>query len=178
MDFDTDVGLVEAMLPGDHRAFDHFFTDYFPRLFRFAVARLGGNPDVAKDVVQASLIKAMRSLATFRGDAALFSWVCQICRHEISDYLRGHRRHTEKVLSIDSSSEGRAACAALVSPPELAPDAIREAEDESRATRAALDALPQNYRNALQWKYIEGRSVVEVAALLGLGPSASPCHSS
>ena len=72
--------LVRRMLAGDERAFGAFFDGYFPRVYRFALPRLGGDADASKDVVQATLVKAIRNLASFRGDAALFSWICQICR--------------------------------------------------------------------------------------------------
>jgi RNA polymerase sigma-70 factor (ECF subfamily) len=173
MALDTDANLVKSMLSGDQRAFDRFFADYFPRVFRFARPRLSGNLDATKDVVQSCLIKAVRSLAQFRGEAALFSWVCQICRHEICDYLRVHRRHANVLVSIDRSREGRAAYATLAAPAELNPDSSREIEESCRMTQSILSSLPENYRNALQWKYVEGRPVAEVAELLGTGHTAA-----
>src|SRR5215213_9573521 len=73
--------LVRRMLSSDEDAFDEFFADYFPRLFRFAVLRLR-DPDVAEDIVQTSLIAAMRHLGSWRGEASLFTWLCTICRRE------------------------------------------------------------------------------------------------
>src|SRR5580765_2061294 len=73
------------MRSGDERAFDEFFGAYFPRLFHFAVRRLG-NEDAAEDVVQAALVVAMRKIGTWRGEAALFTWLCTICRHKLSAY--------------------------------------------------------------------------------------------
>ena len=72
--------LVKRMLAGDQRAFDAFFDGHFARLYRFALPRLGGDPAAAREVVQATLGKAMRKLAHFRGEAAIFTWLCQICR--------------------------------------------------------------------------------------------------
>ena len=80
-----DPQLVQRMRSGDERAFDEFFDAYFPRLFHFAVRRLG-NEDAAEDVVQAALIIATRKIGTWRGEAALFTWLCTICRHELSAY--------------------------------------------------------------------------------------------
>ena len=50
-----DSQLVRQMLAGDERAFTAFFTNYFPRIYRFALPRLGRHEDVAKDVVQATV---------------------------------------------------------------------------------------------------------------------------
>ena len=104
------------MLEGEERAFSDFFTSYFPRIFRFALPRLNRDQDTAKDVVQATLVKAMRKLGDYRGDAALFTWVCQICRHEIADYVRSQRRHSDKVVLMEDSAEVRAAVDAIEAP--------------------------------------------------------------
>jgi RNA polymerase sigma-70 factor (ECF subfamily) len=102
-----DRELVQQMLAGEERAFVAFFETYFPRVYRFALPRLNRNEDTAKDVVQASLIKAMRKLGDYRGEAALFTWLCQICRREIADHVRTQRRHSEKVVLIEDSAEVR-----------------------------------------------------------------------
>ena len=62
----TDAALVRAMLAGDESAFRHFFATYFPRIYRFALPRLAGDIEATKEVVQASLTKAVRSLAQSR----------------------------------------------------------------------------------------------------------------
>src|SRR5689334_22036513 len=93
--------LLRRMLAGDERAFNAFFESYFARLYRFALPRVNGDVEAAREVVQATLSKAMRKLTQYRGEASLFTWVCQICRREVVDYLRAHRRHTERVVLID-----------------------------------------------------------------------------
>jgi RNA polymerase sigma-70 factor (ECF subfamily) len=57
-------------------------------------------------VVQTTLTKAVRNLAGYRSDAALFSWLCQICRHQIVDYLRANKRRSERIVLIDDSARG------------------------------------------------------------------------
>ena len=81
------------MLAGDERAFEEFFDGYFPALFRFALARVGGDEGAAEDVVQTAMTAAIRKLATFRGEAALFTWLCTFCRHEIAATLTTLLRH-------------------------------------------------------------------------------------
>ena len=60
------------MLAGEERAFQAFFQSLFPRLYRFALPRVDRNEEAAREVVQATLTKAMRKLADYRGEAALF----------------------------------------------------------------------------------------------------------
>ena len=168
-----DSHLVRAMLAGEERAFTTFFETYFPRVYRFALPRLGRNEDVAKDVVQATLIKAMRKLGDYRGEAALFSWLCQICRREIADHVRSQRRRSEKVVLIEDSEEVRAALESIEAP--ACDDPLRRADSAElkRLVHAVLDRLPNRYGEALEWKYVEGRSVEEIGDRLGIGHTAA-----
>jgi RNA polymerase sigma-70 factor (ECF subfamily) len=173
MTSDPDKLLVKAMLSGDERAFRTFFDAYFPRVYRFALPRLNGDLDATKDVVQATLTKGMRKLESFRGDAALFSWLCQICRNEIVDYLRAHKRHAKHLVLVDDSPDLRAAFESIAAPATDEP-AHRYSEAETRQlVRSVLDRLPNRYGDVLEWKYIEGRSVDDIGARLGIGGIAA-----
>ncbi|HEY5808595.1 MAG TPA: RNA polymerase sigma factor [Povalibacter sp.] len=165
--------LVRRMLAGEERAFSAFFDGYFPRVYRFALPRLGGDADASKEVVQATLVKAIRNLASFRGDAALFSWICQICRHQIVDHLRANRRHSKHVVLLEDSPEIRAALEAIEAPQEDEPLHQYGSEETRRLVRSVLDRLPSRYGDVLEWKYVEGRSVEEIGELLGIGHTAA-----
>ena len=93
--------LIRRMLGGDEQAFEAFFsTRYFARVYRFALPRLSGDADATREVVQSTLAKAMRRIGDFRGESALFTWICQICRREAVDYTSGaNRRHTRNVVA-------------------------------------------------------------------------------
>jgi RNA polymerase sigma-70 factor (ECF subfamily) len=166
-----DVLLARRLAAGDESAFDSFFADYFPRLFRFACSRLGGKEDEAEDVVQATLVSAVRKIQTYRGEAALFTWLCTICRREI-----GVRRERAG-LAIDASLPeddpvARAALDTLVagsSDPGLELDRLEEA----RLVQATLDHLPGRYGDALKWKYMLDLSVEQIASRLGVGYKAA-----
>jgi RNA polymerase sigma-70 factor, ECF subfamily len=168
-----DRDLVAAMLGGDERAFTTFFETYFPRVYRFALPRVNRNPDVAKDVVQVTLVKAMRALGTWRGDAALFTWLCQICRRQIVDHVRSERRHSSKVVLIDDSDEVRAALESIEAPAADNPLHGADRAELRRLVHTVLDRLPGRYGEALEWKYVEGRSVEEIGERLGIGQTAA-----
>ena len=68
-----DRKLVKRLLAGDEQAFDRFFEDNFSRLYRFAMARLSGDSEVASEVAQAALSRALRKIQSYRGEAALFT---------------------------------------------------------------------------------------------------------
>lgn len=168
-----DRELVRQMLAGEERAFSEFFTTYFPRVFRFALPRLNRNEDDAKDVVQATLVKAMRKLGDYRGEAAMFTWLCQICRREIASHVRSERRYSDKVVLIEDSEDVRAALESIEAP--AADDPLRRCDgaELKRLVHAVLDRLPGRYGEALEWKYVEGRSVEEIGDRLGIGNTAA-----
>lgn len=165
--------LVRRMLAGDERAFHAFFESLFPRLYRFALPRLGGEEAATREVVQATLAKAMHKLGGYRGEAALFSWVCQICRHEIVDRLRAEQRHTSHLVLIEDRPDLRAALESLEAPDEY--DLIKgyERAEVGRLVKGILDRLPGRYGDALEWKYVEGHSVEEIGVRLGIGHTAA-----
>ena len=165
--------LVRRMLEGDERAFTEFFNEYFARLYRFALPRLNGNVDAAQDVVQATLCKAMRKLDTFRGEAALFTWICQICRHQIADYLRETRRHSDRVVLIEDSPQIQAVLDAIQAPDAERPDQRYDQGQVGGLVRSVLDRLPARYGDALEWKYVEGMTVEEIGSRLGIGTTAA-----
>ena len=165
--------LVQRMLAGDERAFTRFFDGYFPRVYRFALPRLNGDADATAEVVQATLIKAMRKLNDFRGDASLFTWVCQICRNEAVNYLRSEGRRTSRVVLIEDSAEVRAAVEAVAGP-EIEEPAHRYSQAEIRQLiHAILDRLPPRYGDALELKYVEELSVQQIGEQLGIGEIAA-----
>jgi RNA polymerase sigma-70 factor, ECF subfamily len=172
-EYHTDAALIAAMLAGDEAAFRAFFESYFPRVYRFALPRLGNDAEACKEVVQSTLVKAMRALATFRGEAALFSWLCQICRRQIADYLRAHKRHHQNVVLIDDTPGLREALDSIAAPASDEPSHGYGNAETRRLVQSVLDRLPSRYGDVLEWKYIEGRSVEEIGALLGVGHAAA-----
>lgn len=165
--------LVRRMLDGDERAFSEFFDEYFARLYRFALPRVGGDADAAEDVVQVTLCKAIRKLDSYRGEAALFTWICQICRRQIADHRREGERHGARVVLIDDHPQVQAALDAIQAPEQERPDRGYDDLQLGGLVRAVLDRLPARYGDALEWKYVDGLSVEEIAARLGVGTTAA-----
>lgn len=166
----NDRQLAQNMLSGDELAFEEFFNGYFPRLFRFAVARLRDEA-AAEEVVQATLCRAIAKLATYRGEAALFSWLCTICRHEIGAYVKKHRREVAE-LPEDQFATG-AALDSLAAALTGNPEELASQRETARLVQVVLDYLPPHYGDALEWKYIQGMSVREIAERLELGLKAT-----
>jgi RNA polymerase sigma-70 factor (ECF subfamily) len=168
-----DRRLVKRLLAHDHEAFRQFFDGYFPRLYRFARTRLGDDPETTKEIVHVSLSKAVRKLGTYRGEAALFTWLCTICRNEINDHVERVVRERKHVVLTEDLPDVRAAVDALTAPASDEPEANFRRLETTRLIQVALDQLPTHYGNVLEWKYIYGFSVEEIAAKLGVGLDAA-----
>ncbi len=167
-----DRKLARRMLAGDPRAFDEFFDGHFPGLYRFALSRLDCDEDAAEEVAQATICKAIAKLKTYRGEAAMFTWLCTFCRHEISAHYRKTRGKTKQVDLVEDAPEVRAALESLGAEFD-GPEAALSRQELRRWVQVALDQLPSHYGNALEWKYLEDLSVKEIARRLGLSPKAA-----
>ena len=168
-----DRRLIKQLLAGDERAFDRFFEDNFARLFRFALIRLSDDPDAAREVAQITLSKAIHKLHTYKAEAALFTWLCAICRNETSDWLARQGRYRDHIVLVEDFPDVRAAIDSFQSPEQLNPEAHYKRVELLRLIQVALDQLPPNYGDVLEWKYIEGHSVKEIAAHMNLGTEAT-----
>ena len=168
----SDLDLARRILAGDESASEAFFADYFPRLYRFALSRLGGDEQAVEDVVQLTLIRAVRKLHTYRGEAALFTWLCTLCRREISGRLEQSRRTTEVSL-VEDHPATRMALEAAASLTGTDPESETGRRELSQLVQVTLDQLPGRYGEVLEWRYIQGFSVDEIAHRLGVGYKAT-----
>jgi RNA polymerase sigma-70 factor (ECF subfamily) len=167
-----DARQVARLLAGDERAFREFFQDHYQRLYRFALARLNHDVGAAEDVAQLTLSKALRKLASYRGESQLFTWLCAICRTEIADAARKQARYRTRVVLTEDHPELRAAVETIEAP-EGPLEFEMERVEVLRLITAVLDRLPPRYGDALEWKYIEGYSAEEIAARLDIGLDAA-----
>lgn len=165
--YEADRVLVSRMRTGEQRAFDEFFNASASRLAAFVSRRSGLDPASVEDIVQNTLIKAVRNLASYRGEAALFTWVTEICRHELAD---AHRKAVRRPAhdSLDEPDAVAFPVPELWVPEHLEPAAEADAHRRRKAVIRALNDLPERYARALEAKYGDGLSVKEVAALFGL----------
>ena len=168
-----DKRLVKQLLAGEQKAFDRFFEDNFARLYRFAIVRLSNDPEGATEVVQSTLSRAVRKMHGFRAESALFTWLCAICRNEISDWLRRQGRYRDHIVLIEDFPEIQAAVDSFQAPLEDSPERHYQRVEVLRLIQVALDRLPAKYGNVLEWKYVEGHSVKEISARLKIGTEAT-----
>jgi RNA polymerase sigma-70 factor (ECF subfamily) len=168
-----DRQLAQRLRAGDAAAFNRFFDDHFARLYRFVLPRTAHDEEAAKEIVQAALSRGLRNIRRYRAEAALFTWLCSIARNETVDWMRRNARYREHIVLTEDAPEIRAAVESFLAPPAEEPGGRLQAEELRRLIQVALDRLPAHYGDALEWKYIQGHSVKEVARRLDLSPDAA-----
>ena len=169
---ETDLLLVRRMLGGDESAFEAFFETAYPVLYRFALVRLDFDRDAAGDVAQAAICKAIGKLRTFRGEAALLTWLCTFCRHELYAF---HRRNPGRfeVELVEDDPEIRAALESLRGSTVEDLETRLDHHKAASIVQRVLDHLPPRYADVLEWKYVDELPVQEIAVRLGLGLKAA-----
>ena len=168
-----DRKLVKQLLAGRERAFNQFFNENFARLYRFVIPRVSSDEETAREIVQTALSRALEKIHSYRGESALFTWLCVIARNEIVDWSRRNARYRGHIVLTEDFPEIQAAVNSILAPPADDPHKHYQKYEMSRLIHVALDKLPPKYGDALEWKYIQGYSVKEIAAKMDLSPEAA-----
>lgn len=168
--------LLDALLRGEEAAFDHLSAEYFPKVYRFVLKRLG-DPELTRDVVQTALGKAMHRLASFRRESSLLTWLCACANNEVRMHLRREARNPQLDVSDERLSvavERSSQRQDLVwGPRPVSPEGGYFRSERAQLVHDALDRLPEKSATALQMKYLEALPVADVAAALDLTPKAA-----
>jgi RNA polymerase sigma-70 factor (ECF subfamily) len=167
-----DRSLAAKVAAGDQRAFDEFFKEYFPRLFRFTLTRVDNNEELAEEIVQRTMCIVVRKMGLYRGEALLFTWLCQIARNETSSVFRQRKLELREDIPIEDHPAVQAALESVAAD-DGRPETARRREEIANFVRVTLEHLPANYAQALEMKYVQGCSVGEIARSLRLGNKAA-----
>ena len=151
-------------LGGAPDALDRLFRDYGARIYGLAL-RCGLDAREAEDGVQEVFLKVQRRISTFRGEAALSTWLYQVALNT----LRDHRRK----MSRQSRPHSFGTFLETPADPGFeadwgAPDEDASANERSVLVRAALDRLPAKFREVLVLRELEGFSYRDIARVTGL----------
>jgi RNA polymerase sigma-70 factor (ECF subfamily) len=169
----VDRGVARRILGGDEEAFRELFDRFFPRLYRFVLPRLRGDEDAARDVVQQTFCNAIERLDSYRGEAALYTWFCQVCRNTLIDFQRARNRESRTVVLLEDQPNVRAILESFVAPATEQPDLRAWQQDVRRLVQATVDTLPDHYSEILELKYVDGLSLQAIAEQLNVGTKAA-----
>ncbi len=162
----TERELLDAARAGDAVALEELMASSMPALARFA-SRMCRNPEDAKDVVQDTLLSLARGIRSFRGDAALTTWLFTVARNHC---LKKHRVHVGQPTAPPSELDSEEASA--VASGDALPDAALEGMRLERALEDAIAELDPMYREVLVLRDAEGLTAPEVAKVLGVTTDA------
>ena len=167
-----DLQLARRLIDGDPHAFRLFIDRYAQRLAAFVMRRAGPDRAHAEDIVQDSLIRATRALSQYRGEASLFTWLCQVCRSELVDQQRKAMRRPQTV-SLDAHATVAAAVALRAAPADSSIGEWAAEIGSGPAIMRSLARIPERYAQVLEWKYGDDVSVVEIGRMLAISPAAA-----
>lgn len=169
----TDADLLTAHVAGEPEAFGLLFARHRDRLWAVALRTLG-DPDDAADALQDAMISAFRRASSWRGDAAVTTWLHRVVVNACLDRVRRERIRTADPLPDDL--ESRLPASARERTP-ADPAAVAVADERRSLVLDALAQLPAEQRAALVLVDMEGYPVSEVAAMLdcAVGTVKSRC---
>jgi RNA polymerase sigma-70 factor (ECF subfamily) len=145
-------GLLAAVLAGDERAWRTWYDESFEPLHAYVHWRCAGLRDLVEDVLQETWLTAVRRIRTFDpGQGSFAGWLRGIAANLLRNHLRRLRL--------------RSGAAAVTASARTAEPADRELErlDEAERIARALAELPDRYEAVLRAKYLDGRSMAEIA---------------
>jgi len=157
-----DLARARAILRGSEADFAAFYEDSFARLYRFAL-RHCNDADLAEEITQDSLVRALQAMANYRGEASLFTWLCSIARNE----LQRHGRLDQRLARLEANEPLQALIDELEMAVSLEPAALVARAQLIRCVHGVLDLLPPAYAECLEGKYVLGLSMRDLALKLG-----------
>jgi RNA polymerase sigma-70 factor (ECF subfamily) len=157
--------LAAAVAAGDRDAARALCEEYLPRLRAYVLRRSGLDDETALETAQETILAALRSVQVFRGESSLYTWLCAIARRKVADH---YRRAGRRPLSLD----GLIVAGLTLIDTEPLPEEVTEREEMAATIHSALWRLPEDQREAVFRKYLDDRSVAEIAAELGRSEKA------
>lgn len=158
--------VIERILKGDINAYEQLVTQYEKSVYNLAL-RMTDNPEDAADMAQEAFIKAYNNLSSFRGDSKFSVWLYRIVSNVCLDFLRKQSRRPSVSLSVeDDDGED----VQLDVPDEsMSPESQLERKLTRESVRRGLAQLPEDYRQILLLRELQGLSYDEISQVLNIG---------
>ena len=150
----NDLDILHRVASGDEDALRTLYAAYGQRMYAFAL-RLTGDPSIADDVVQDSLIAAWHAAKRFRGEGRVLTWLLGIVHHKALNALRS-------TTALDHSTPQEDEAANLPSCEPLLDDHAVQ-QEQGRLLRDGLECLPFEQRTVLELIFYQGLSLNEAA---------------
>ncbi len=159
--------FIEALARRDRAAWGALYDAHLNEIFSFVHHLLEGDRKACEDLNQEVWLQAISSIRGFDpGRGELRDWLFGIARLQVALHFRRLSTANESVV-VDSSESIELADTALLLPQE-----VMERLERSQLVRAALTAIPQSHQIVLRQKYIDGRTVQEIATAMKMTAKA------
>ena len=165
---DTDLMLVERTVAGDQKAFELLVIKYQRRIERL-IGRMVRDVDLVEDIAQETFIRAYRALAQFRGDAQFYTWLYRIAVNTAKKALMDLKRDplvSESALRGAGDDEDETSALENELTSSETPETVLAAKEIAAAVNSAMEALPEELRQAVTLREIEGLSYEEIAEVM------------
>ena len=163
----SDLQLVERTVAGDLRAYDLLVIKYQRRIERL-IGRMVRDTDLVQDIAQETFLRAFRALHQFRGDAQFYTWLYRIAVNTAKKFLMDLKRdpliYEGAMRSDDDENETSRVGQELTN--DETPETVLAAREIATAVNAAMEALPDDLRQAVTLREIEGLSYEEIATVM------------
>jgi len=158
---------VERTVAGDLRAYDLLVIKYQRRIERL-IGRMVRDTDLVQDIAQETFLRAFRALHQFRGDAQFYTWLYRIAVNTAKKFLMDLKRdpliYEGAMRSDDDENETSRIGQELTN--DETPETVLAAREIATAVNAAMEALPDDLRQAVTLREIEGLSYEEIATVM------------
>jgi len=164
---DSDLLLVERARAGDQRAFELLVIKYQRRVERL-VGRMVRDVDLVPDIAQETFIRAYRALHQFRGDAQFYTWLYRIAVNTSKKFLLALKHDptvSESALASKDDDDETFISRNEPSTDET-PETVLAAKEITRVIDEVLAQLPEDLRQAITLREMEGLSYEDIAALM------------
>jgi RNA polymerase sigma-70 factor (ECF subfamily) len=165
---DTDLMLVERTVAGDQKAFELLVIKYQRRIERL-IGRMVRDVDLVEDIAQETFIRAYRALAQFRGDAQFYTWLYRIAVNTAKKALMDLKRDplvSESALRGGGDDEDETSAVENELTSSETPETVLAAKEIAATVNSAMEALPDELRQAVTLREIEGLSYEEIAEVM------------
>lgn len=163
----TETDLVRHARAGEREAFRVIMQRGNQRLFRIARGLLRDDSE-AEDIVQETYVRAFTNLDAFRGEASIFTWLTRIAINEANGRLRKRREN----VGLDAVEAAQSRGAHVIMFPQTDANMTPELDVARTQVRhvleQAIDDLPDDFRVVFVMRDVEGCSIAETAAALGI----------
>jgi RNA polymerase sigma-70 factor (ECF subfamily) len=166
----AELQFIERLRAGEAEAFERLVSERSGDIYAL-LYRLTEDPEEARDLTQETFLQAFRSIAHFRGDADLRTWLYRIAVNQARNRWRWWRRRRRgATVSLDATDETHELSLAtrLVDEHAPNPEARTLAHEREEILLAAVRTLARPYREAVVLRDIEGLSYEEVAVALDI----------